>query len=142
MIMRISTILLISICLFFDLESSMAQVEGVFVERYYVSDSLDATDTIGGRLPVGSVTYRVFVDMAPGSMLLRVFGDAGHQLEFTTSTTFFNHQSDGQTFGKDFSKARYGENTVGLDSWITIGQVTRNSTKTYFGVPKIGRAHV
>lgn len=112
------------------------QIHGVFVERYYVSDSLDATDTICGGLPVGSVTYRIYVDLDSGSKLLRIYGDASHLLEFRSTESFFNHFTDGQTFGKDISKSRYAENTVALDSWLTLGQVTRNAARTYFGVPK------
>ncbi|MEY4593948.1 MAG: hypothetical protein RIQ47_358, partial [Bacteroidota bacterium] len=40
-----------------------AQVENVIVERYYVSDASDATDTIGGGLAAGSVTYRIYIDL-------------------------------------------------------------------------------
>ncbi len=116
--------------------TAAAQVENVIVERYYVSDGNDATDITGGVLPIGSVTYRIYVDLLPGSKLLAVYGDYAHPLEFASTENFFNNLADGQSFGKDFSKTRLGENTVALDSWITIGQLTRSSTKTYFGVLK------
>ena len=49
--------------------SAFAQLERVYIEKYYVSDANDATDTTGGILPAGSTTYRVYVDMAyPGSV--------------------------------------------------------------------------
>lgn len=114
----------------------IAQVEGVLVERYYVSDSLDATDTLGGSLPAGSVTYRVYVDLAPGSRLISLFGSADHPLRFESTADFFNNKADGQSFAKDFAKTRYSDNTVALDSWLTLGQTTRTATKTWFGVPK------
>lgn len=113
-----------------------AQLERVWVETYYVSDSLDATDTLGGYLKPGSVTYRVYVDMARGSVLKSVYADANHALRFASTDTFFNHLNDGQLFGKEFSKNRYGEGTVALDTWLTLGQTTRISTKTNFGTPK------
>lgn len=125
--------------MFFSLSMAVpcfGQVEGMIVERYYVSDSLDATDTIGGGIAAGTVTYRVYVDLTQGSRIKRIYGDNNHPLIITSTAPFFNHLLDGQTFGKDFSKARYGENTVALDSWLTLGQLTRNSTKTYFGVLK------
>ena len=113
-----------------------SQVEKIIVETYYVSDSLDATDTIGGGIEIGSKTYRIFIDLAPGSRLKAIYGDANHALRFTSTEKFFNNKADGQTFGKDFAKSRYGENTVALDTWLTLGQTTRPSSKTYFGIPK------
>lgn len=113
-----------------------AQLEKVFVETYYVSDSIDATDTDGGYLKPGSTTYRIYVDLVKGSQLKSLYGDANHALKFASTDTFFNHLADGQTFAKEFSKNRYGEGTVALDTWITLGQTTRNSAKTYFGTPK------
>lgn len=113
-----------------------AQVERVTVETYYVSDSLDATDTLGGYLAAGSTTYRIFVDLKAGSVLKQIYGDSNHPLIFESTDTIFNNKIDGQTFGKDFSKNRLGENTVALDSWLTLGQTTRIATKTNFGVPK------
>ena len=113
-----------------------AQVENVIVERYYVSDASDATDTIGGGLAAGSVTYRIYIDLNSGSRLKRIYGDAGHPIVVESTQPFFNNLSDGQTFAYNFNRTRYEENTVALDSWLTLGQVTRNSTKTYFGVLK------
>jgi hypothetical protein len=113
-----------------------AQIENVTVETYYISDANDATDTTGGYLESRSVTYRIYVDLAPGSMLTKIYGDENHALKFSSTENFFNNKADGQTFAKDFSKVRLGENTVALDSWLTIGQATRNAAKTYFGVLK------
>ena len=105
--------------------TTKAQVEKVIVETYYVSDSTDATDTTGGYLEPGSVTYRIYVDLEKGSKLKMMYGDSGHALLFSSTLPFFNNKSEGQTFGKDFSRSRLGENTVALDSWITLGQTTR-----------------
>ena len=117
-------------------EFTFSQVEKVIVETYYISDSLDATDTIGGHLEVGSITYRIFVDLAAGVKLRKLYGDQSHPLKFSSTESVFNNIADGLTFGKDFSKSRYGENTVALDSWLTLGQTTRIGAKTYFGVLK------
>ena len=113
-----------------------AQIENVIVETYYVSDQNDQTDSTGGGLEAGSKTYRIFVDMVPGTVLKKIYGDANHALRFSSTENFFNNKADGQTFGKDFSKNRLSENTVALDSWITLGQVTRVSSGTSFGVCK------
>lgn len=114
-----------------------AQVEGVRVEKYYVSDSLDATDTTGGYLEPGSVTYRVYIDLKAGSTLKKIYGAPNHSLIISSTQSFFNNKVDGQSFGKEFSKTRLGENTVALDSWLTLGQTTRIASKTNFGVPKV-----
>lgn len=114
----------------------MAQIENVIVENYYVSDSADATNTIGGQLPIGSKTYRIFVVLKPGSKIKKIYGDVNHALKISSTAPFFNHAEDGQSFAKDFSKSRYSNNTVGLDTWITIGQTTKSSSKTYFGILK------
>lgn len=113
-----------------------AQVKNVIVETYYIADAIDAADTVGGGLPEGSVTYRVFIEMVPGSKLLKLYGDASHALIFESDKPFYNHKTEGKTLAKDFNKNRFGENTVALDSWITLGQVSKTSSMTYFGVPK------
>ena len=113
-------------------------IENVVVETYYVSDSIDAADTTGGHLELGSKTYRIFVDLAPSVKLKKIYGDANHPLIFNSTDTIFNNSIDGQSFGKDFQKSRLGENTVALDSWLTLSQTTKllASGKTTFGVLK------
>jgi len=41
-------------------------LEGIIVEKYYVATSADLKDTVGGALPKGSVTYRIYADLKPG----------------------------------------------------------------------------
>lgn len=101
------------------------QLEGVIVEKYYVSDESDATDTFGGGVPVGTVTYRVYVDLLPGTVLKKIYGSPTRVFEVASTESFFNHASDGQTLAKDFIRARYLEGTVALDTWLTLGQTTR-----------------
>jgi hypothetical protein len=117
--------------------TGFSQLEKVIVEKYYISDANDATDTLGGGLAVGSTTYRIYVDLAPGSVLKKIYGDANHPFSIQSTASFFNHKSDGQTFAKDFIKNRYLEGTVALDTWLTLGQTTKTqSGKTYVGVLK------
>ena len=117
--------------------TGFSQLEKVIVETYYVSDLNDATDTLGGGLPAGSKTYRIYVDLAFGSVLKKIYGDANHPFSIESTAPFFNHESDGQTFAKDFVKNRYLEGTVALDTWLTLGQTTKTQAgKTYFGVLK------
>ena len=114
-----------------------AQLQKVIVEKYYISDANDASDTLGGGLSVGSTTYRIYVDLAPGSVLKKIYGDANHPFSIHSTAPFFNHESDGQTFAKDFVKNRYLEGTVALDTWLTLGQTTKTqASKTYFGILK------
>jgi hypothetical protein len=115
--------------------ATRAQLEGLFIETYYVSDSLDATDTIGGELRVGETTYRVFLDVAPGSKVLSLFGDAEHPFEIGSTRRFFNNV-DGATFGYDIPKVSYESNTVGLDSYITIGKNGFQGLRNFYGLPK------
>lgn len=107
-------------------------IEGLIVETYYVSDANDATDTDGGSLTEGSVTYRVFLDLAEGVKLRSIFGSSGHPLTVNSTTPFFNNEDRGEIFGIDIGDNRVDENTVALDSWFTIGACTDE----HWGIPK------
>jgi len=133
--MNCSAKFLIALLLSLASVTTFAQVQDVRVETYYVSDQNDATDTTGGFLEQGSVTYRIYIDLAPGNRLKSIYGDANHPLMISSNQPFFNNVVDGQSFGKNFSLNRLSENTVALDSWLTIGLVTKPSAK-FNGVPK------
>ena len=113
-----------------------AQLEKVIIEKYYVSDANDATDIDGGGVPVGSTTYRIYLDLKPGTVLKRIYGDENHPFFISSSEVFFNNILDGRTFAKDFIKGRYLENTVALDTWLTLGQTAKQGTKYYYGILK------
>lgn len=116
---------------------SFGQLEKVIIEKYYLSDASDATDTIGGIVPIGSTTYRIYVDMYPKSTLKKIYGDNNHPFVIKSTDSFYNHTADGQTFAKDFVKARYGEGVLALDTWLTLGETTKTQAgKTYFGIMK------
>jgi hypothetical protein len=120
------------IFLFFSLifiNQANAQLENIIVELYYVSDANDETDTLGGSLPVGSKTYRVYADLTPNAKIKRLYGDANHPIIIRSTENFFNNKADGKSFGFEFPRTRLDENTVALDTWLTLGQVTTNSTK-------------
>ena len=117
--------------------SSKAQLENVFVETYYISDSIDATDSTSKPLPIGSTTYRIFIDLKPGSKLKRIYGDAFHPIKIMSTDTFWNNTDNGQSFAYLINKNRLGDNTVALDSWLTLGQATKLTPIPYFGVPKV-----
>ncbi len=105
---------------------SFAQgLDNIIVEKYYVSDANDATLS-AGALPVGSVTYRFFADLAPGFKLQAVYGTAGHDLKFISSTTFFNNTDRGAAT-PNWTKAQIADNSVMLDSYLTVGAATNNN---------------
>lgn len=109
-------------------------LECIVVEKYYVSNANDtAVNSTGGVLPVGSVTYRIYADMLQGYTFQAAYGvDAAptgapgtissgdHELRLQTSTLFFNNQDRGAT-SPTFAKSRCADNTVMLDSWLSVG---------------------
>jgi hypothetical protein len=109
-------------------------LENIIVETYYVSDANDATDEDGGSdLPVGSVTYRVFVDMAAGWSMESIFGNSDHDLVFGTTSEFYNQEDRGEQTGEEIADNRLDENTLALDSWLSMG----GASESHLGVPKV-----
>jgi hypothetical protein len=111
-------------------------LENIILEYYYVSDANDATDTDGGFLAEGSITYRIYVDMAPGYELQAIYGNDDHELRIETSTYFFNNVDRGEIIGSLIPHNRIDENTVALDSWITMN----GATTLRIGSPKTSDA--
>lgn len=114
-------------------------LEGIVVETYYISDANDAADTDGGGVPqltAGAKTYRIFVNMKPGYILESVYGNAEHSLDLTTTTEFWNNTDRGDVTGDLIDAARLDENTVALDSWITMGAASDD----HWGLPKVDDA--
>ncbi len=103
-------------------------LENVIVEKYYVADSIDCLDTIGGTLPSGSVTYRIYIDMKNGYRLQTVYGVTNHELFIKTSTTFYNNLYCFAITGFNINNKELNENNVALDSWITMGAASRLHT--------------
>jgi hypothetical protein len=96
-------------------------LEDIIVEKYYVSDANDATmNSTGGVLPIGSVTYRIYVDMLPGYKFQAAYGVPGHELRIETTTLFFNNEDRGAT-APTYTKSQAAHNTVMLDSWLSVG---------------------
>ena len=112
---------MMGICLviFSKYTSAVNGLEKVIVEKYYVSNSTDAVASVG-ILPVGSVTYRVFVDMLPGYKFEAIYGLANHELRIETSTAFFNNEDRGKKI-PSYTKVGAKNNTVMLDTWLSIG---------------------
>jgi len=113
--------------------SAQQGLEGIIVEKYYISNENDkAVDGDGGELPANSVTYRVYVDMLPGYIFQAVFGVVEHELKIATSTRFFNNEDRGNRHPV-YTRNQAQNNTVMLDSWLSVGA----GMKDYAGVLKI-----
>jgi hypothetical protein len=95
-------------------------LEGIVVEKYYISDKNDAGND-GGNLPPGSVTYRIFADMKPGYRFQAVFGIPGHPMRIETTTSFFNNEFKGSYIPTIIPMRFLDHNTVMLDSWLSAG---------------------
>ena len=112
-------------------------LEGIVVEKYYLSDAADSVNAsnIGAvsDLKAGSVTYRVFVDMAPGYQFVQMFGNTTfttqaptviHPLIIKTTTNFYNDPNNGVSYGPQAnSVTNTKKNTTLIDSWLSVGGV-------------------
>jgi hypothetical protein len=108
-------------------------LENIFVEKYYISNSNDARAKNGDHLPVGSVTYRIFVDMLPGYRFQAAYGVPGHELRLATTTSFFNNEEAGAATANEIPKNKLQDNTVMLDSWLSVGAAAQNM----YAIPKM-----
>lgn len=115
------------ISLWVFLGSAQNGLENVIVEKYYISDANDTMcNSIGGNLPIGSVTYRIYVDMLPGYRLHTVYGNKNHELIIKTGTKFFNNAYVGNVIGNVIPRRNLNKNTVMLDSWLSVGAAGEN----------------
>lgn len=114
---------IVFIFLMFAGKISLAQngLEGIIVEKYYLSDTADAQISEGGYLKPGSVTYRIYVDMKPKYSLQAVYGISGHPLKIATSSYFFNNTINGGVTANDVSRIKLDGHTTMLDSWLSVG---------------------
>lgn len=111
--------LIAGICLIFIASFSQAQgLEGIIVEKYYISNATDFTNT---GLPTGSVTYRVYVDMAAGYSLQAVYGDNVDILRFYSSANFFNDATNGASTANGVSNGVLTSGAAIVDSWFSFG---------------------
>ena len=104
-----------------------SQITGLRVETYYIADANDATDTTGGRsLSVGEKTFRVYVELMPGSRVKKVYGDIYHPLTISSTYPFYNNiDRPASVFGYQIKSSWISDNpTLALDSWLTIGMAT------------------
>ncbi len=122
--------ILLAICLIFLSFLTQAQngLENIIVEKYYISTAKDTVNSaIGGKLPIGSTTYRIYVDLLPGYKFQAAFGIPGHELRIATTTSFFNNEDQGATIPNIIPDHNLGDNTVMLDSWISVGAASESN---------------
>ena len=127
--------IIFGLCLSLLAMFSQAQngLENIVVEKYYLSTAADAAGSVGhGNLPVGSYTYRIYVDMLPGYNFQMAYGNANHHLIMTTSTTFYNNTDGYNSTQPTYNKTSAAKNTVSLDSWLSCGAACSGN----FGVLK------
>jgi hypothetical protein len=120
------------VLVFFGFALHAQELEDVIIETYYISDESDATDTDGGFLPEGSVTYRIYLDLAPNTKVETIFGSSNHECRIETTTLFFNNEDRGEITGDLIGDNRLDDNTVALDSYLTVGA----ASESHFGVLK------
>ncbi len=97
-------------------------LENIIVEKYYVSDDNDTlSNKTTGNLPIGSTTYRIYVDLKPGYRFQAAYGNTEHPLKIETTTSFFNNTENGSTIPNVIPQRSLNKNTVMLDSWLSVG---------------------
>ncbi len=114
--------------------NAQGDLENVIVETYYISNSVDAVpNEEGGTLPEGSKTYRVYLDLCEGCALLAIYGSVEHPLDISSTAPFYNNPDRGKTYGHEITNGALDENTVALDSWLSLG----GASNQRFGVLKV-----
>lgn len=99
-------------------------IEDVIIEKYYVNKEA-YTDSINNiTIPKEAVTYRIYVDLAPGYIFQALIAFEKHSFYFKTTGTFFNDTVFGSKLGKSFNSKNLARKTAILDSWLTIGSAT------------------
>ncbi len=113
-----------------------AQLERVYIETYYISDENDGEeDSFGDALESGSVTYRVYADLAEGNAIKALTGSPQHPFVIEATENFYNYDGDdlsGLDYGYQYTEGYLQIGTMALDSWLTIGFATKN----LMGIPK------
>lgn len=97
-------------------------LEGIIVEKYYVSSEADnAAKNRSGELEEGSVTYRIFVDLKPGYRFQAAYGSPGHPLKIKSTKPFFNHNTSGTSNAAILPEKSLSADIALLDSWLSAG---------------------
>lgn len=112
--------------IFFLLKSGhcLAQtgLEGIIIEKYYIAGPGDTLcpDSIG-CIPPGSITYRIYADLAPVYRLQAIYGVQNHELQISTSTRFYNCPTADGITANDIHPTLLTTGFAMLDSWLSVG---------------------
>lgn len=109
-----------------------AQLKDIIVETYYITNDDDNNDQLAGPIEPGSTTYRIHAVLEPNSRITKIYGDDNHELKFSSTEKFFNHATFDVEFGKDMFGTLLQNGLTILDSYVTIGQVSRLSNEGLF----------
>jgi hypothetical protein len=102
-------------------------LEGIIVEKYYISTSEDnAHPELSGELTPGSITYRIYVDLKPGYTFQMAFGAPNHELFIKSTNLFYNHLEYGAEYPNRIPLRTYSRNISRLDSWLSAGGAGEN----------------
>ena len=102
-------------------------LQGIVVEKYYQANSADVTnanDVNGAVTPLttGSVTYRIYVDMASGYKFNSLWGSSTHNLKVNSTAGFYNDPTYGVSINPGtISSTNIRKHTAMLDSYFTTG---------------------
>lgn len=121
------SISLLALSGFISKVTAQAGLEGIVVEKYYVSNAADSIDAVNNGavypLRVGSITYRVFANLLPGYKVANLYGNVPHPLVIETSTAFYNDPSYGFALYQGISVNNTKKNTQLIDSYLTMGGI-------------------
>ena len=106
-------------------------LENVFVEKFYVFDSINYSPKTFQKPSLGTITYRIFIDMKPGYKLQMVYGSPQHNLQISTSTKFYNDFLANAITGFNIDPKSINVGYIAFDSWVTMGAAMRGFT----GIP-------
>jgi hypothetical protein len=102
-------------------------LEGLFVEEYYHVNKKDLKNIIlSGPIDVNAVTYRVYLDLAPGCRFQAAYGSPAHPLIIQSKSIFYNHAEVGNYNVNVIPERMLKRNLVALDSWLSVGAVSEN----------------
>ena len=111
-----------ALCLKGFLGLSQDGLEGIIVEKFYISNQADnAGHLFSGDLVPGSTTYRVYVDLKPGYRFQAAYGTLTHPLIIQSTEKFFNHIEAGNVQANIIPERTLEKNVSLLDSWLSVG---------------------
>jgi hypothetical protein len=123
---------MLAIVIWINIQESYAQpgsplqgLEGIVVETYAIHPENKSGNSANGSLPKGYITYRIFVDLAPGFKLQILYGTVNQPLRVETTTRFFNDPDFGAVTGNEINESEINGSNLAFDSWISMGGATR-----------------